>query len=112
MIATVHMIMVMPCGCHCHCCAGGRANTGRQLLGTDDKAEGSVPGDVVVLQFPVRLIRGRNLDFPLSTIPTVSRYEKYDDYQNAFTFGSLNSLTAKKAKDGHDLPLFDKLLWC
>ena len=46
-----------------------------------------VPGDIVVLQFPVRLIRGRNLDFPLPTIPTVSRYEKYDDYQNAFTFG-------------------------
>jgi len=30
-----------------------------------------------VLQFPVRLIFGRNLDFSHSTIPTVGRYKKY-----------------------------------
>jgi len=30
-----------------------------------------------MVQFPVRLIRGENLDFLLCTIPTVSRYEKY-----------------------------------
>jgi len=30
-----------------------------------------------LLQFPVRLIRGRYLDFSLCTIPTVCRYEKY-----------------------------------
>ena len=29
------------------------------------------------LQFPVWLIRGRNLDFSRCTIPTVCRYEKY-----------------------------------
>jgi hypothetical protein len=32
---------------------------------------------IVLLQLPVRLIRGRNLDFSLCTIPTVGRYEKY-----------------------------------
>jgi len=33
-----------------------------------------------ILQSPVQSFRGKNLDFPLCTIPTVSLYEKYGDF--------------------------------
>ena len=41
-----------------------------------------MPGSRELLQFPVRLIRGRNLDFSLCTIPTECRFEKYGVFGN------------------------------
>ena len=37
---------------------------------------------MAILQSPVQMFRGENLDFPLCTIPTVSCCEKYGVFEN------------------------------
>jgi len=47
-----------------------------------NEREGSNTNTHTLLQFPVRLIRGRNLDFSRCSIPTVCRYEKYGVFES------------------------------
>jgi hypothetical protein len=52
----------------------------------------------LILQFPVRLFWGRNLDFSRSTIPTVGRYEKYGVFGKLKTF-VLETVVARNVRE-------------